>query len=231
MKTFLEWLNTVQQNPYNKHSFKDGPHQVLSFQYSPSIQIHSGVDASDRKYFEKLFGNGSPSSEEMASFIHSQPDSEIFNNILKGSKMVAYSDGKIVIGKAPYHAELVFDPDPGLPRMEGYFNHNSRTIKVTNAKDKSFFDIAVWKIIMKNLLDARLIDTSWQLVGCPPDCDGVANGMTVKQLLDQKGKVASYDGPTPKEKEAEFLAQNFLTKQAIQNRGSDLTSYLYRHGA
>lgn len=207
--------------------------EILCFNLSPNVQIQSGLDDRDREYFTSIFEKGNPSKSELEEFVHSRAaDLDASTAMSLGAKMIAYSDGRVVLGKAPYHAYLSFRPNKsGEHFLEGYFNMKSKSIKISHVPSSQsilFKKIEIWKKIIKNLLDSNLIDFSWTIIGCPPSCED--DSVLVSDLLSQKQDVEEDFEKSRKEKETEAIVQNFRTQQAFQNKNKNLMGYMYRYG-
>lgn len=222
--------------------------KILVYNYSPQVQIQSGIGERDREYFNQLFQNGNPSAAGLEEFIHSYAEGwSASSGSSLGSKIIAYDDGKVVLGKAPYHSFLAYYPnDPKLPKLEGYFNIKNKAITVSHVNNDSFFKLETWKKILGSLLKAGLVDNNWRMIGCPPNCPAPSHlgldkdGLDVEsdkeyvlvgELLSQKSDISSQDADkSKKEKEAEELVRNFMTQQAIKNKNSNMMGYMYRYG-
>lgn len=207
--------------------------EILCFNLSPSVQIQSGLDDRDREYFTSIFGKGNPSGSELEEFIHSRSaDLDASTAMSLGAKMIAYSDGKVVLGKAPYHAYLSFHPNKTSGSfLEGYFNIKSKSIKISYVPPSArelFNKSEIWKKIIKNLLDSKILDLSWKVTGCPPSCE--EKNVSVGDLLSQNHDIEDSKSSSSKEKETEALVQNFRTQQALRNRNTNLMGYMYRYG-
>lgn len=199
---FKMWLENLESM-----SVQGG--EVLVYQYSPNIQIQSGVGGpwagdAETEYFQNVFGKGKPSDEMFDEFIHSYFSGN--SNDGRMARIIFYLDGKIVIGKAPYHAYLSYHGErPGIP-AEGYYNLRDKKLTITNVPKSvpGFSIIQSWKNIINNLKNVGLIDDSWTIRGCPPVCD--EDSTTIGELMNFKGSLETGDRESHKEREASALA-------------------------
>lgn len=210
------------------HKMKSDSSEVLVYQYSPNIQVQSGLGDRDKQYFIEIFGKGNPSNEQIEEFIHSSAEgwdsSEAWRS---GAKMIIYNDGRVVIGKAPYHTYLSYYPaSVGSPVIEAYFNIKSKKITVSHTSGKSS-KMPPLKKACSNLLSANLIDNTWTLDGCPPVCDDDDKPISVGDV--SHGSDTSQT-TSKKERETEGMVSNFLAKKAIEDREKNMMGYMYRYG-
>lgn len=228
---FKQWLKESTINSMNVDS-----HEILTFQYAPEIQIHSGLDSIDKEYFKNIFSKGKITLSDLKKFIHSYVKNDPTGE-RHGARMVVYEDGRIVIGKAMNHVYLIYNPGSSGRKAEAHFDMNNKKITISNIEGENFYKLEVWKKIINNLKRARLINNNYKIVGCPPSCDTNEPGGTtllVKDLLSQKGEIeldkTGRQLKSVKEKETESLVRNFLSNRAIGNRNSDFLGYMYRYG-
>lgn len=222
---FKLWLEN------NIQTLKIEGEESLVFQYSPVIQVQSGLATFEREYFKDIFSEGIPSFDKFKEFIHSYVKGDPMGEKY-GAKMLIYSDGKVVIGKAPYHSYLEYLGGKKANDAQGYYNLNNRKLTISHVGNtKAFNNIEVWKNALGNLKRAELITDDWIISGCPPVCKmtdkRLPDSITIKELLNQK-EIGSSDDKSIKEKETENLVQNFVTQQAIQNKEADPKGYFYR---
>lgn len=221
---FKKWLLIKE----NIEKMEIDSHEILVFQYSPDIQFHSGLGDIDKKYFLDVFGNSKPSSSKIEEFCHSYVKNDPSGERL-GARIVAYIDGRIVIGKAMNHVYLQYHPNKKGINVEGYFDPKNKTITISHSYSDLFNNLEVWKKIINNLNRADLIGDDWKIKGCPPNCEDEPY-LLAKDILSQKTKIQNNDSPSIKEKETQDLVRNFMAQRAIQNKSKDLMGYMYRYG-
>jgi hypothetical protein len=201
--------------------------EVLVCQYSLSIQFQSALDPVSKDYFKKIFKARNPNIKE---FAHHYVPADTSGQIM-GARMVAYKDGRIVIGKANNHAYLSYQPSQGnMAKMEAYYNPNKKNILFTgedNDRSSKGFNQSSWKKIFSMLSLAKLIDESWIIKGCPPFC-GEEENISFGELL-LRGMDLESKEKTLKSREAETMVQNFMIKRAIQNKHDNPISFIYRY--
>ena len=200
--------------------------EILVFQYSPEIQIQSGLSDIDKEYFTSIFGKGKPSESEFKEFIHSYIRNDPSGQML-GSRILIYDNGKIVIGKANSHAFLNYYPSTSGSNVEGYYDFDKKKLTISHSYSENFNKISIWKKALINLKNVSLIDDDWTIFGCPPSCE---KNLTVKEIMSKKDDVSGEWGASRKEKESENLVQQFMTQRAIQGRRENPMGFIYRYG-
>jgi len=146
--------------------------------------------------------------------------------------MVVYSDAKIVLGKAPNHAYLMYQPGSVGSRVEGYYSTKKKSIVFSGEENSQYsqaFDNRSWKTIFSRLSISGLVDDNWKIRGCPPVC-GEREFVNVGEIISGYWD-SGVEGKekTLKRKDAESLVQNFRIKKAIQNKDLNHMAYLYRY--